>query len=117
MSGYQGIFLFGFLLFLLGALLVIANNFFALRRFNPAKFKPYECGIDVSWDARIPLKVKFYLIAVIFLVFDVELVFLYPWAVVFEDLGWFGFVEIAVFVFLLLVAYVYAWREGALKWE
>lgn len=117
MSGYQGIFLFVLLFFVVGVGLLILNKFLGLRRYSKDKLDPYECGVDVSWDARIPLKVKFYLIAVIFLIFDVELIFLYPWAVSFEDLGWFGFVEIGIFVLLLLIAYLYAWGEGGLKWE
>lgn len=117
MSGYQGIFLFAILLFLAGMGLLIINKFLGLKRYTKDKLDPYECGIDVSWDARVPLRIRFYLIAVIFLVFDVELIFLYPWAVSFKSLGWFGFIEIGIFVFLLLVAYIYALSEGGLKWE
>lgn len=117
MSGYQGVFLFAILLFLAGMGLLIINKFLGLKRYTKDKLDPYECGIDVSWDARVPLRIRFYLIAVIFLVFDVELIFLYPWAVSFKSLGWFGFIEIGIFVFLLLVAYIYALSEGGLKWE
>jgi NADH-quinone oxidoreductase subunit A len=73
--------------------------------------------MDPSGDTKVPFKIKFYLIALIFLVFDVEVVFIYPWAVVFKELSWFGFIEILIFVVLLFAAYLYAWSEGALQWE
>ena len=117
MSGYLGLFFFALLLFILGLVLVVANELLAIKRPYREKLIPYECGLDPSGDARIPFKIKFYLIALIFLVFDVEVVSLYPWAVIFENLGWFGFVEIVIFVGMLLIAYIYAWSEGALKWE
>ncbi len=117
MGGYLNLFLFGLLLLILGIALVVLNWILGLRRPYSEKLIPYECGLDPSGDARIPFRVRFYLIAVIFLVFDVEIIFLYPWAVIFEELSWFGFVEIGVFVIMLLIAYIYAWSEGALKWE
>ncbi|MFN4131850.1 MAG: NADH-quinone oxidoreductase subunit A [Caldimicrobium sp.] len=109
--------IFAILVFVIGLAMLIANRVIALRRPSPEKYIPYECGIDPSGDTKIPFKVKFYLIALIFLVFDVEVVFLYPWAVVFEELSWFGFIEVFIFVVLLFAAYLYALSEGALKWE
>lgn len=117
MGTYLPFFIFAFILLVLGIGLIVVNNFLGPRRYNPEKYIPYECGLDPTGDARIPFRIRFYLIAVLFLVFDVEIIFLYPWAVVFENLGWFGFVEIFVFVALLLAAYIYAWSEGALQWE
>lgn len=109
--------IFAFFVLIIGASMLIANRVLALRRPKPEKLIAYECGVDPSGDARIPFHVKFYLIALIFLIFDVEIVFLYPWAVVFEELGWFGFVEIFIFVLMLFGAYLYALSEGGLKWE
>ncbi len=117
MNGLFPFFLFFFFLLLLGVILIALNDFFGLRRHHIEKLIPYECGLDPSGDARIPFKIKYYIIAVIFLVFDVEVVFLYPWAVAFDELSWFGFIEVSIFIVLLLVAYIYAWKEGALKWE
>ncbi|MCD6490343.1 MAG: NADH-quinone oxidoreductase subunit A [Thermodesulfobacterium sp.] len=117
MGPYFNFFLFALILLVLGVALIGINLILGLRRYHSEKLIPYECGLDPSGDARIPFRVRFYLIAVIFLVFDVEIIFLYPWAVIFEELGWFGFVEISVFVVMLLIAYIYAWSEGALKWE
>ncbi len=117
MTGIGGVILFAFLLLVLGLVLIIANQVLAISRPSHYKKIPYECGLDPTGDARIPFRIRFYIIALIFLVFDVEVIFLYPWAIIFDHLGWFGFVEIVVFTILLLVAYVYAWSEGALTWE
>jgi NADH-quinone oxidoreductase subunit A len=81
-----------------------------------AKFEPYECGIEPKTDARDRFNVRYFLVAMLYLVFDVETIFLYPWAVIVDELAWFGFVEVVVFVFILVVGYFYAWREGALEW-
>ncbi len=117
MGPYFHLFIFALLILVLGVALVGLNLILGPRKSHPEKLIPYECGLDPSGDARIPFRVRFYLIAVIFLVFDVEIIFLYPWAIVFDKLGWFGFVEISIFVVMLLVAYIYAWSEGALTWE
>ena len=117
MGSYFDLFFFALLLLGLGIALIVLNLILGLRRSHPEKLIPYECGLDPSGDARIPFRIRFYLIAVIFLVFDVEIIFLYPWAVIFEELSWFGLIEISVFVVMLLIAYIYAWSEGALKWE
>lgn len=117
MGGLLPFLIFATLVLIIGLSMLIVNRVLALRKPLPEKLIPYECGMDPSGDTRIPFRVKFYLIALIFLIFDVEVVFLYPWAVVFEELSWFGFVEIIIFVFLLLVAYVYALVEGGLKWD
>ena len=81
------------------------------------KAEPYESGIAPTGDTREPFSVKFYLIAILFIVFDLEVVFLYPWAVIYNRLAWFGFVEMAVFIAILMVAYIYVLRVGALRWD
>jgi NADH-quinone oxidoreductase subunit A len=84
---------------------------------DPVKAEPYECGIKApttAYDTRF--SIRYYLIAVLFVVFDVETIFLFPWAVSFKMLGLFGFIEMVVFLAILLVGYVYAWRRGALEW-
>ena len=86
-------------------------------RFDPVKAEPYECGNPITSEANEHrFSVRFYLIAVLFVVFDVETVFLFPWAVMFRKLALFGFVEMFVFLAILVVGYVYAWRRGALQW-
>ena len=80
------------------------------------KSAPYECGMPPVGDARERMSVKFYLVAMIFLLFDIEVAFLYPWAMALRDLGWPGFLQVVLFMALLLAGYVYVWRKGALDW-
>ena len=83
---------------------------------TPAKSATYECGVPPIGNARQRFPVKFYLVCMIFILFDVDAAFLYPWAVVFKDLDWFGFIEMAIFIGVLAVGDVYAWKVGALDW-
>lgn len=83
---------------------------------NPQKGQPYECGIPTTGKTWIQLNVGYYLFALIFLIFDVELVFLYPWAVVAKSSGWIALIEIVVFFFILFIGFLYAHKKGALKW-
>ena len=86
------------------------------RNPTPEKLAPYECGMPAVGDARERQSVKFYLVAMIFLLFDIEIAFLYPWALALRDLGWPGFVQIVTFFLILLVGFVYVWRKGVLDW-
>jgi NADH-quinone oxidoreductase subunit A len=86
------------------------------RKPTPAKAAPYECGMPPVGDARERQSVKFYLVAMIFLLFDIELAFVYPWALALRELGWLGFAQLALFVLMLLFGYIYVWRKGALDW-
>src|SRR5712691_10052780 len=86
------------------------------RKPTPEKLAPYECGMPPVGDARERQSVKFYLIAMILLLFDIEVAFLNPWAMALRDLGWNGFVQVVLFMTLLLAGYVYVWRKGALDW-
>jgi NADH-quinone oxidoreductase subunit A len=81
------------------------------------KLSAYECGSEPFSDARMPFPVRYYIFAMLFVIFDIEVIFLYPWAVVYGQIGLFGLVEMLVFIALFLVAYVYAWRKGALEWD
>jgi NADH-quinone oxidoreductase subunit A len=83
---------------------------------TPEKLAPYECGMPPVGDARERQSVKFYLVAMIFLLFDIEVAFLYPWAMALRQLGWAGFVQVTLFMALLLTGYIYVWRKGALDW-
>jgi NADH-quinone oxidoreductase subunit A len=95
---------------------VVLSNLFGPRKPTPEKSAPYECGMPPVGDARERQSVKFYLVAMIFLLFDIEVAFLYPWAMALRDLGWAGFVQVLLFMVLLLAGYVYVWRKGALDW-
>jgi NADH-quinone oxidoreductase subunit A len=83
---------------------------------HPVKLEPYECGIVPLTDARDRYSIRYYLIAMLFVIFDVETVFLFPWAVIMDQLLLFGFIEMLVFLFILIVGYAYAWKKGALEW-
>jgi len=95
---------------------VVLSNLFGPSKPTPEKSAPYECGMPPVGDARERQSVKFYLVAMIFLLFDIEVAFLYPWAMALRDLGWAGFVQVLLFMGLLLAGYVYVWRKGALDW-
>ncbi|MDP3181672.1 MAG: NADH-quinone oxidoreductase subunit A [Desulfobaccales bacterium] len=97
--------------------IVLLSELLGKKRHTPAKDMPYECGMDPIGDARHRYTVRFYVIAMFFVVFDIEAIFLYPWAVIFKSLGWFGFVEMLVFIGILVVGLVYVWGKGALEWE
>jgi len=84
---------------------------------EPEKLSAYECGSEPFSDARMPFPVRYYIFAMLFVIFDIEVIFLYPWAVVFDKIGFIGLVEMMIFIALFLVAYVYAWRKGALEWD
>ena len=83
---------------------------------NPVKLMPYESGMPPIGEAQQRYTVRYYVIAMLFVIFDIEVVFFYPWAVAFNAIGWYGLIEMVLFIVLLLVAYVYAWRKGALDW-
>ena len=100
--------------FALGSILM--SNVLGPKKPTPEKEAPYECGMPPVGDARERQSVKFYLVAMIFLLFDIEVAFLYPWAMALRDLGWNGFVQVVLFMALLFAGYVYVWRKGALDW-
>ena len=87
------------------------------KRMTPGKAAPYEAGSESEGANQVRLSVKFYLTAILFVVFDIEAVFLFPWAGIFRGLGWFGLVEMTAFLVILAVTLVYAWKKGALEWE
>ena len=109
-------------LLLLGAVVLLAGIMLGLsyllgpRRPTRAKLAPYECGIVPTTDARQRFSVKFYMVAMVFILFEVEVVFLYPWAVIFHELRMFGFIEMLLFLLLVLPGFVYLWKMGVLDW-
>jgi len=84
---------------------------------DPAKNSPYECGFEAFEDARMKFDVRFYLVAILFIIFDLEIAFLFPWAIVLDQIGIFGLVAMAIFLGILIVGFIYEWRKGALEWE
>jgi len=109
------------LFFILGVVLVggaiVFSAIVSPKSANKAKFEPYECGIPTAGPAWIQFNVGYYLFAIIYLVFDVETVFIFPWGVVMRDIGARAFVEIVIFFFILGIGLLYAWKKRALKWE
>jgi NADH-quinone oxidoreductase subunit A len=99
------------------ATMVGLSQFLGPKKPTPEKLAPYECGMPAVGDARERQSVKFYLVAMVFLLFDIEAAFLFPWAVALEDLGMMGFVQVLTFFGLLVTGYVYVWRKGAFDWS
>jgi NADH-quinone oxidoreductase subunit A len=96
---------------------VVVSSLVGQKKPSPVKLQPYECGCEPVGSARERFSIKFYLIAMLFILFDIECVFLYPWAVLFKRLGTPGLIEMAVFIVILFVGYIYVWKKGALEWE
>jgi NADH-quinone oxidoreductase subunit A len=108
----------------LAGALTAASVLIGWRRPTRAKLQPYECGMEPTGDAREPYSVKWYIVGMIFILFDVEAIFLYPWAYIFKDMvkaspriGMYGFVEMLLYIGILLVGYLYLWKKGALDWH
>ena len=110
-----------FMLFLVGAILTftffVVTPLFGKKNPNPEKMTPFECGSESTGGRHVKLSVKFYLTAIMFVIFDVEAVFIYPWAIQFRSLGWAGLVTMTSFLATLALALVYCWKKGALEWE
>jgi len=101
----------------IGVALIVIGNVLGPKRPNAEKLTPYECGFAAFEDARMQFDVRYYLVAILFIVFDLEIAFVFPWAVVFRELGVFGLVEMGVFLLLLVIGFAYVWKKGALEWE
>ena len=101
----------------IGIALILIGNLLGPKRPSAEKLSPYECGFAPFEDARMQFDVRYYLIAILFIVFDLEIAFVFPWALVFRELGVFGLVEMGVFLSLLVIGFVYVWKKGALEWE
>ena len=101
----------------IGIALILIGNLLGPKRPSAEKLSPYECGFPAFEDARMRFDVRYYLVAIIFIVFDLEIAFVFPWALVFRELGVFGLVEMGVFLSLLVIGFIYVWKKGALEWE
>lgn len=114
---YAPIFIFILIALAMGAAPLVLTFFVATQKPDPEKRSAYECGFEAFEDARMQFDVRFYLVAILFVIFDLETAFLFPWAVVLDKIGLFGFIEMMLFLLILLVGYIYAWKKGALQWE
>lgn len=99
------------------AMTIVATHYLGPRLKSKRKEDPFECGIESVGDARTPISVRYFLIAILFVLFDVEIIFMYPWAVNFKKLGWFGFGEMILFVAFLMAGFYYIVKKGVLDWE
>ncbi|HCY13331.1 MAG TPA: NADH-quinone oxidoreductase subunit A [Gammaproteobacteria bacterium] len=110
------------LLFLLtgvviGAICLVAGKLLAPHKPYDEKLSPYECGFEAFEDARMKFDVRYYLVAILFIIFDLEIAFLFPWAIVLDEIGLFGFLAMVIFLLVLVVGFIYEWMKGALEWE
>jgi NADH-quinone oxidoreductase subunit A len=101
----------------IGLALLVTPFVVAYKNPDPEKLSAYECGFNAFDDARMKFDIRFYLVAILFIIFDLEVAFLFPWAVSFGELGWFGFWSMIVFLAVLTIGFVYEWRKGALEWD
>ena len=101
----------------IGVALIVIGNVLGPKRPSAEKLSPYECGFEAFEDTRMRFDVRYYLVAILFIVFDLEIAFIFPWALVVRELGVFGLVEMGVFLSLLVIGFVYVWKKGALEWE
>ena len=117
LENYLPLLIFLVLGVLFGGVPIMASYLLGPKRPDEEKLSPYECGFEAFEDSRMRFDVRFYLVAILFIIFDLEIAFLFPWGVVLEDLGWFGFWGMVVFLGILVVGFVYEWKKGALEWE
>lgn len=117
LTRYFPILFFVFVALLFGVATLLLSYLVQPKYPEPEKLSTYECGSEPFSDARMPFPVRYYIFAMLFVIFDIEVIFLYPWAVVFTKIELIGLIEMLVFIGLFLVAYVYAWRKGALEWD
>lgn len=117
LSQYLPVLVFLLIALVLGGALLGAGKLFSTRLPNDAKDAAYECGFPAFENARIPFDVRFYLVALLFIIFDLETAFFFPWALVLRTLGWFGFSAMMLFLGLLVIGFLYEWKRGALEWE
>ena len=100
-----------------GGVMLLAGSLLSTSKPDSAKNSVYECGFEAFENARMKFDVRFYLVAILFIIFDLEIAFLFPWAVVLRDIGLFGFLAMVVFLGILVVGFIYEWKKGALQWE
>lgn len=117
LENYLPILIFIIVGVLVGVLPVLIGFFLGPSHPDSEKLSPYECGFEAFEDSRMKFDVRYYLVAILFIIFDLEIAFLFPWAVVLDEIGVFGFVAMAVFLGILVIGFIYEWKKGALEWE
>lgn len=117
LENYLPILIFIVIAILFGVVLIAASYLLGPHKPYADKLAPYECGFEAFEDSRMKFDVRFYLVAILFIIFDLEIAFLFPWAIVLDEVGMFGFVAMAVFLGILVIGFIYEWKKGALEWE
>jgi NADH-quinone oxidoreductase subunit A len=117
LSQYLPVLVFIIIGLALGVAMISAGALFSKRNPDAAKNAPYECGFDAFESSHIPFDVRFYLVAILFIIFDLETAFFFPWALALRKIGWFGFGAMMMFLGLLVIGFIYEWERGALEWE
>ncbi|MFZ2314100.1 MAG: NADH-quinone oxidoreductase subunit A [Gammaproteobacteria bacterium] len=117
LENYLPVFIFLIIGLAVGLIAPVLGYLLGPKRPNPEKLSTYECGFEPFNDARAPFDVRYYLVAILFVLFDLETAFLVPWAVVFRKFGWFGLSTMGIFLGLLTIGFIYEWKKGALEWE
>lgn len=117
LQNYLPVFIFMIIGLGIGLFAPALGYLLSAKKPNPEKLSSYECGFPPFNDARAPFDVRFYLVAILFVIFDLETAFLVPWAVVFRKLSWFGIIGMGIFLGLLTIGFIYEWKKGALEWE
>jgi len=117
LQGYLPIAIFFGIAVLISGVIMILPNILAIKKYNKDKLEPYECGFEPFSDARSKFDIRFYLVAILFIIFDLEVAFLVPWAISLNMIGKTGFFSMMFFLFVLTIGFIYEWKKGALEWE
>ena len=117
LKDYLSIIIFLIIAFGLSVAFVVINFILSPKNPDPEKLSAYECGFEPFEDSRMEFDVRFYLVAILFIIFDLEIAFLFPWAISLGQIGLFGFISMMIFLFILTVGFIYEWKKGALDWE
>jgi NADH-quinone oxidoreductase subunit A len=117
LENYLPILIFLIMGVLFGLVPLVAGLLLAPNKPDSEKLSPYECGFEAFEDSRMKFDVRYYLVAILFIIFDLEIAFLFPWAVVLDEISWFGYAAMVVFLGVLVIGFIYEWKKGALEWE
>ena len=117
LGNYLPILIFLMVTVLMGSVFIVLGKLLGPSRPDAEKNSPYECGFEAFEDSRMKFDVRYYLVAILFIIFDLEIAFLFPWAIVLDQIGLFGLLAMAVFLGVLVIGFIYEWKKGALEWE
>lgn len=117
LENYLPVLIFMVIGLVVGGVMLVMGGLLSTSHPDSEKLSPYECGFEAFEDARMKFDVRYYLVAILFILFDLEIAFLFPWAVVLEEIGMFGYIAMAIFLGILVIGFIYEWKKGALEWE